>query len=128
MGYCDQWAQKYGDYLYVLFRALIGLLFFLHGWSKFAGGFAQGLFLWAAIIEVVAGVGIFFGWFTRALAMVSAVEMLVAFFTVHLRQGWNPLTNDGEVAVLFFAAFLVLSVYGSKKWSVEQAPLKKEVF
>lgn len=128
MGYCEKCVTKYGDYLYVLFRALIGVLFFMHGWSKFAGGFAQGLFLVAAIIEVVAGVGIFFGLFTRALATVSAVQMAVAYFMVHVPQGLNPLSNEGEVAVLFFAAFLVLAVYGSKKWSVEQTLLKKEVF
>ncbi len=128
MGYCDKCVQKYGDYLYVLFRAVVGILFFMHGWSKFAGGFAQGLFLVAAIVEVVAGVGIFFGLFTRALAAVSAVQMAVAFFMVHAKQGLNPLANGGELAVLFFAAFLVLAVYGNKKWSVEQALLKKEVF
>lgn len=128
MGYCDKCVAKYGDYLYLLFRALVGLLFFMHGWSKFAGGMAQGLFLAAAIIEVVAGAGIFFGLFTRALANISAVEMLVAFFMIHAKQGLNPLANEGEVAVLFFAAFLVLAVYGNKKWSVEQALLKKETF
>ena len=55
MGYCDKCVTKYGDYLYVVFRALIGVLFFMHGWSKFAGGMATGLFLVAAIVEVVAG-------------------------------------------------------------------------
>lgn len=128
MGYCDKCVQKYGDYLYVLFRALIGVLFFMHGWSKFAGGMTQGVFLAAAIIEVVAGIGIFFGLFTRALATVSAVEMAVAFFMAHAPNGLNPLANQGEPAVLFFAAFLVLIVYGSKKWSLEQAAMKKEVF
>lgn len=128
MGYCEKCVTEYGDYLYVVFRALIGVLFFMHGWVKFTGGMAQGLFLAAAIIEVVAGVGIFFGLFTRALATVSAVEMAVAFFMVHAPKGLNPLANEGEVAVLFFAAFLVLAVYGSKKWSVEQALLKKEMF
>ncbi len=128
MGYCEKCVAKYGDYLYVLFRALIGVLFFMHGWSKFAGGFAKELFLVAAIVEVVAGLGIFFGLFTRALATLGAIQMAVAFFMVHAPQGLNPLANGGEVAVLFFAAFLVLAVYGSKKWNLEQALLKKEVF
>jgi len=128
MGYCDKCVQKYGDYLYVVFRAIVGLLFFLHGWSKFAGGYAQGLMLAAGIIEVVAGIGIFFGLFTRGLASISAIEMAVAFFMAHVPNGWNPLANGGEPAVLFFAAFLVLSVYGNKKWSLEKALLKKEVF
>lgn len=128
MGYGDKCITKYGDYLYLLFRVLVGLLFFMHGWVKFANGMPQGLFLAAGIIEVAAGAGIFFGLFARALATVSAVEMLVAFITVHAPQGLNPLANDGEVAVLFFAAFLVLIVYGNKKWSLEQALLKKEIF
>ena len=128
MGYCDKCVTKYGDYLYVLFRAIIGLLFFMHGWSKFAGGMAQGLMLAAAIVEVVAGVGIFLGVFTRALSTLGAIQMAVAFFMVHAKQGLNPLANGGELAVLYFAAFLVLAVYGNKKWSVEKALLKKEVF
>ena len=128
MGYCDKCVTKYGDYLYVVFRALIGVLFFMHGWSKFAGGMANGLFLVAAIVEVVAGVGIFFGLFTRALATLGAIQMAVAFFMVHAKQGLNPLANGGELAVLYFVAFLVLVVYGNKKWSVEHALLKKEMF
>lgn len=128
MGYCDKCVTKYGDYLYVLFRALIGVLFFMHGWSKFAGGMAQGLMLAAGLIEIVAGVGIFFGLFTRALATLGAIQMVVAFFMVHAKQGLNPLANGGELAVLYFAAFLVLSIYGNKKWSAEKALLKKETF
>ncbi len=128
MSYCDKCVQKYGDYLYVLFRALIGLLFFMHGWGKFAAGMAQGLMLVAAIVEVVAGVGIFLGVFTRLLSTLGAIQMVVAYFMVHAKQGLNPLANGGELAVLFFAAFLVLIVYGNKKWSVEKALLKKEVF
>ena len=118
---------KGNAWFYLVFRLLVGLLFFMHGWMKFSGEQAPvGMFLAAGIIELVVGAGVFLGAFTRGLALIGAVEMLVAFFTAHVSQGWNPLANKGEPAVLFFAAFLVLAVYGAQKWSLERALLKKE--
>ena len=128
MTYYEKSMAQYGDYLYVVFRALIGVMFLLHGWMKFTAGIAHGLMLAAAIIEVVAGAAILLGLFTRLVATIAALEMLIAFFTVHFPSGLNPLANQGEPAVLFFAAFLVLIVYGSRKWSLEKALLKKQVF
>ena len=128
MGYYEKSMAAYGDYLYVLFRVLVGIVFFLHGWMKFAGGMAQGLMLAAALIEVVGGAALVLGLFTRLVATVTVLEMIVAFFKAHFPQGLNPLANHGEPAVLFFAAFLVLIVYGSRKWSLERTLLKKEFF
>ena len=78
------------DTFYLIFRLVIGLLFFLHGAQKF--GILNGTFsipdsgfliLLAAIIEVVAGILIFWGAFVRKAAVVSGIVMLYAFFVVH---------------------------------------------
>ena len=129
MGKLDVLSGTGGPWFYLVFRLLVGLLFFMHGWTKFAGEQApSGLFLAAGIIELAAGAGVFLGLFTRGLALIGAIEMAVAFFMVHAKSGLNPLTNQGEPAVLFFVAFLVLLIYGAQKWSLEQKLLKKELF
>lgn len=128
MGICETYTKMAGSYAYVLFRALVGLLFFLHGWMKFSGGMPAGTMLVAGVLELGIGVAVFLGFFVRGAALLGAVEMVVAYFMAHFPQSLNPLANNGEPAVLFFAAFLALSVYGAGKWGLEQATLQKETF
>lgn len=123
-------SYKYGEYFYLIFRLLIGILFFMHGAQKLFGGQPvpiTGLFGIAGIIEVVAGILIFVGFLTKPVVLITAIEMLVAYFKVHLPQGFNPLLNQGEPALLFFAAFLVLLVKGSGKYSLDQLFFKSEI-
>ena len=125
------------DYLYFVFRVFAGLLFAQHGFQKILGMFGgvggkavplASLFGAAGLIELIAGLAIAFGLFTRLAAVISAIEMIVAYFMVHASQNLMPLINQGELALLYFASFLVLMVYGAKKWSLESAILKKAVF
>lgn len=125
--------QKNQDGFYVVFRVLVGVLFFLHGaqkmgWTGGAGIPLAGLMGAAAVIEVIGGAALVLGLFVRPVAVITAAEMLVAYFMVHVSGGWNPLANKGEAALLFFAAFLVLLTQGAKKWSLERKLWKKEHF
>ena len=113
------------DHFYLLFRVIIGLLFLMHGWMKVSGIISGSLEVMslmglAALIEVVGGLFVIVGFQTRFTAVVAGIEMLVAFFMVHATQGLNPLANNGEPAVLFFAAFLVLVAFGARRWSVDK--------
>jgi putative oxidoreductase len=123
-----------GDYLYFVFRICVGLLFYQHGMQKLFGLFGGhavpivGLLGLAAIIEFAGGLAITFGFFTRLAAIIAAVEMIVAYFMVHLPKGIIPIVNKGELALLYFAAFLVIMIYGGRKWSLERALWKKEIF
>lgn len=140
MGKCENCLQKYGAHAYFVFRVLVGLLFLQHGVQKLFGMFGgvggdgatvqlMSLMGLAGVIETVTGVALVFGLFTRLGAGIAAAEMLVAFFKVHVPMGsWVPLLNKGELALLYFAAFLALSVYGNGKWNLEEKLLKKEVF
>ncbi|MBI2499376.1 DoxX family protein [Candidatus Woesearchaeota archaeon] len=119
-----QFMEKNANYFYFVFRIVIGLLFMLHGISKIQGLSSGKITLvslmgLAMIIEVVGGVMIILGLLTRYVSLITAVEMIVAYFKAHIPQGINPLTNGGEPAVLFFAAFLVLLAYGAGKWSLD---------
>lgn len=117
-----KFVKKNADYFYFVFRILIGLMFFLHGFAKVQSGVFSGpsvLMVAASSIELVAGLFIIFGLFIRYTAFVGAIEMAVAYFMAHFPNGLSPLANRGEAALLFFAAFLVLIAYGGRKWALD---------
>ena len=100
-----------------LFRMVIGLLFALHGTTKlFAWPVSQGgaapvgswPYWWAGVIELVVGVLVLHGLFTRIAALVGSGEMAFAYFTEHQPKGLLPIENGGELAVLYcFSLFLI---------------------
>jgi putative oxidoreductase len=120
----EKYLNKYSEQFYLLFRLVVGVLFFMHGLMKLNGFMAGKLPLAslmgaAMVIELLAGILLVLGLFTKWTALVSAIEMLVAFFMVHAPNGWNPLSNQGEPAALFFAAFLALMAHGAGKFSLD---------
>jgi putative oxidoreductase len=125
-----KFTLKNGDYFYFVFRVLVGLLFLSHGAQKLFGAFGGAgpdggavqlfsLFGLAGIIEFFGGIFIVVGFLTRWTALVSAVEMIVAYFMVHSPGGFFPILNGGELVVLYFASFLVILVYGARKWGLD---------
>lgn len=116
-------SNKLGPYLYFIFRVLVGLFFLLHGIPKlFSGNFVPtSLIGIAGIIEFLAGILIILGLWTRFVALVSWIQMLVAYFYVHFPGGFNPLTNGGELALMYLVAFLVLFSYGAGKWGIDRS-------
>ena len=118
MGLIEKYANK--DYFYFVFRVFVGLLFLQHGLQKIFGMFGgvggntvplMSLFGAAGLIELIAGIAIALGLFTRLAAVVSAIEMLVAYFMVHAPNGLIPLVNQGELALLYFAAFVAITAF-----------------
>lgn len=118
-----------------IFRIVFGLLFTLHGTMKLFGwplGEAAPLgawpYWWAGLIEVITGVLITVGFFTRIAALIAAGHMAVAYFWQHwaLLSGepssfW-PFSNGGnggELAILFCFGFLLLATTGAGTWSVD---------
>ena len=130
--------EKYHLWSYLIFRVFVGFLFLQHGLQKFAivvkagaaaAPSAPALFslMWfAGVIEIVVGIAVLIGLFTRGAALVGALQMIVAYVKVHAPQGINPFLNGGELAVMFFVAFLILLAHGAGKWSLERVILKKE--
>jgi putative oxidoreductase len=122
------------EYFYFVFRVLIGFLFFQHGAQKLFGLFGGkpvalfSLMGVAGIMEFFGGIAIVLGLFTRLVALLTGIEMVYAYLMVHASNGWMPIANKGELALLYLAGFLVLIAYGAKKWSLERALFKKESF
>lgn len=108
-----------------------GLLFFLHGTPKLFGWFGGfggepggtaelvSLYGLAGVLEVFGGLLILFGLFTRPVALILALEMLIAYGKAHLPQGFVPYTNGGELALLYMCVFALLSGWGAGPFSLD---------
>ena len=127
--------SKQKVYLYLVFRVVIGYLFFQHGAQKLFGWFGSkgtvelmSLMGLAGVLELLVGLALLLGLFSRLAALGGVAVMLGALFKVHLPQALNPALNGGELAVLYLASFLVLLAHGNGIWSLEKYLLKKELF
>lgn len=108
-------------------RIVTALLFLAHGTGKLLGfpplGFAPPLFSLfglAGVIEIVGGLLVLFGLFTRPAAFILSGEMAVAYFMAHAPQNVFPILNQGEAAVLFCFIFLYLVFAGPGALSVDR--------
>ena len=124
----SEFFEKNRDYFYLVFRVIIGFLFILHGimkWGAIASFSVTNLMFYAGVIEIIGGVFIVLGLFVRTTAVITALEMIVAYFKVHVTKALSPLANGGEAAVLFFAAFLVLIAFGAGRIALDKLLSKK---
>lgn len=114
------------DSVYVVFRVLVGLMFMQHGAQKLFGAFGGtavenyiSLFGLAGFIEFFGGLFIAVGLFTRLSAFLGAATMVGAWIRVHIPRGLIPIENGGELAAMFFVAFLIILSRGSGKKALD---------
>ena len=124
----ERFLGPYSPQLYAIMRIVAGLMFAMHGTQKLLGWPGDGntvelasLMGFAGIVELVAGLMIAFGFLTGWAAFIASGQMAVAFFMAHFPEGWNPLLNNGEKAVLYCFLFLYMAARGSGIWSVDAA-------
>jgi putative oxidoreductase len=114
-------------YALAALRIVAALLFIEHGTMKLFGFPAAmpmqislfSLMGLAAVIEVVGGLLILLGLFTRPAAFVLSGEMAIAYFLAHAPQSFWPAVNQGEAAILFCFVFLCLVFVGAGAFSVD---------
>ena len=109
-----------------LLRIIAGLLFLEHGLIKvFAFPHGPGfshlppLIEAAGLIEVIGGILVALGLFTRAASFIMSGEMAIAYFMVAAPKGFLPLVNHGEPIILYTFIFLYLAAAGPGAWSVD---------
>jgi putative oxidoreductase len=71
------------------------------------------------MLEVVGGLLIIVGLFTRPVAFVLSGEMAVAYFQFHYPQSFFPTTNMGTPAILYCFLFLYFVFAGAGVWSID---------
>lgn len=126
-----QSIDRYTPYVLSILRIVVAALFIEHGTGKMFG-FPSGnpvptmsLYWYAACIEIIGGILVLIGLFTRPAAFIMSGEMAVAYFMSHAPRGFYPLTNAGDAAVLFCFIFLYLAFAGAGPWSVDACWRKK---
>ena len=112
-----------------ILRLMSGLLFLAHGTQKFLsfpGGERAG-FGWtfshpaayAGIVELVAGLLIALGLFTRPAAFVASGAMAAAYFIGHAPKDFWPVNNMGDAAILYCFVFLYFVFAGPGRLSLD---------
>jgi len=115
-------------------RIVAGLLFLAHGVIK-VFGFPTGaepgqqellsLFGIGGVIEVITGLLLILGLFTRPAAFVAAGEMAVAYWMFHFPSSPYPAVNGGDAAILFCFVFLYIFTAGPGAWSIDNRTAKR---
>jgi putative oxidoreductase len=128
----DRWA---GPALSLL-RIVAGLLFLEHGTSKLLDfphvdmpmAITVGSLVWfSAVLELVGGLLLIVGLFTRVTAFILSGEMAIAYWMVHAPQSTFPIQNGGEAAILYCFIFLAIAAIGPGPWSIDAARGRKVV-
>lgn len=114
-------------YALSIMRIVIGFTFTCHGAQKLLGWLSPrgpmlfGTLPWfAGVMEGFGGLLIVLGLFTAPVAFLLCGEMAVAYFRQHAPRGLWPLTNGGELAVLYCFIYLHLATRGGGAWSLDR--------
>lgn len=135
---------------WTLFRILVAAMFITHGYAKLFGDNPQepmgsgmtvlriadlvsypvpmeiNLLFVAGLIELLGGALILIGLWTHILAFLALATMTMAYLIAHL--AWFPTLNNGELAAMYWCAFLVLFTFGAGPASADAllAELRQE--
>jgi putative oxidoreductase len=116
-------------------RVIVGFIFVMYGWDKF---FGSGLDFWAdlfvsqgipasslaatlvGVVELVGGIALVLGLFTRVAATLLAIDMAVAILVVGLDGGFFVWDNGVSFPLALFAATVALALMGPGEASVDE--------
>ncbi|RYZ12324.1 MAG: DoxX family protein [Alphaproteobacteria bacterium] len=120
--------NHYTPHALAALRIVAALIFMEHGTQKLFGfpeapdgGLPEigSLFWIGAWLELVGGVMLLLGLFTRPVAFVVAGEMAVAYWMFHAPASFFPVLNGGDAAILYTFVFLLLVFAGPGAWSLD---------
>ena len=121
--------QPWPDRTLAVLRIVAALIFITSGTTKVLGfppspvqmppipAMSQ---IWiGAWMEIIGGLLILIGLFTRPVSFLLAGEMAVAYWQFHAPGSFWPTINQGIPAILYCFLFLYLMVAGAGAWSVD---------
>lgn len=115
-------------HLLAALRVVAALLFLEHGTSKVFGfphleGLSSlppfTLFWIAGVIEIIGGVLLVAGLWTRPTAFVLSGEMAIAYFLEHQPIAPLPINNQGDAPILFCFVFLSIAAAGPGAFALD---------
>ena len=123
---CEPYARS-------VMRILLSYVFLLHGFRHLFGYFVvsggrraavpmalDGLPAAFGYVELLGGALLLVGYFTRPVALIASLELLVAYvFVAAPRSPW-PIRNGGNEVLEYLLAFLYLAIAGAGAWSVDR--------
>lgn len=119
--------KPYEAQTYAAMRIVAGLLFLWHGTQKLfgfpgevSGGAPAHILYIAGPIELVGGILVMVGLYTRWAAFLCSGLMAAAYWTAHGFQALFPIVNRGEMAALYCFVFLYIAARGPGIWSVDE--------
>lgn len=133
------------QWILTLLRVMLGIIFTYHGYVKlFVKGalpstaqffaaigipLANQAAVLVAFAEFVGGLLLIFGLLTRWTSAVLIIEMLVAFFKVHLKQGFfiSPPAYGYEFVLLIIVCLLVVLASGPGKLALSKVLFKRKL-
>ena len=118
-------------YVLSIVRIVVALLFLEHGLQKYfsfpsAGPQMRPILYVQGVIEIVGGILLLLGVYTRVVAFILAGDMAVAYFMAHFPRSFFPAVNGGDAAVLYCFIFLYIFFAGGGPWSLDRAVLRQD--
>jgi putative oxidoreductase len=109
-------------------RIAAALIFLEHGTQKLLGFPAGGkgtvelfsIFGAAGVLELVGGLLLLLGLFTRPLAFILSGQMAVAYWFFHAPSNFFPVNNGGDASILYCFLFLLFVFTGPGKFSLQK--------
>jgi putative oxidoreductase len=117
--------RPYAPHLLSIMRIFAAGTFFTHGSMKLLGWPAEfpyplsTLTGVAGVLELVGGLLLVIGLFSRPVAFILSGLMAFAYFLGHAGGGFFPVLNGGEAAMLFCFIFLYIAAAGPGPISVD---------
>lgn len=119
----------YNAVLLSVLRFMTGLLILEHGTAKYLnfpiapvnGASPMTLGGFAGILELVGGILLTLGLFTRPVAFVLSGMLAFAYFLAHAPHGMYPLLNGGELAIVYCFLLLYIAAAGGGSISLDRA-------
>ena len=124
----DRMSTVWAPRVLAILRIMTALLFMEHGTQKLLGfptptnpqPALLSLLGVQGVLELVGGLLLVLGLFTRPVAFLLSGDMAVAYFMAHAPRSFFPVLNGGDAAILYCFVFLYLAVVGAGAWSLDE--------
>ena len=133
MNFLDSWSPR----LLSVMRVIVALMYLEHGTMKLfhfptaqMPGALPLILVLAAWIELIIGVFLVVGLFTKLSALIASGEMAVGYFGFHVLNAFHmlppttpvsfdPQVNHGAEAALYAIVFLYIASAGGGAWALD---------